>query len=558
MSIDASTRLTATEGIASLDVAIIGAGLGGMYSVHCLRAAGLNVRAFDEASGVGGTWHWTRYPGARVDFPGGPFYCYTFSEELVREFDWPHTQPDQPTVLRYCNFVADKLDLRRDIQLNTRVTSVTYEEASQRWYVETDRGEIFRAQFVVCATGSLSAVNSPSFPGLETFQGLSFHTARWPSDVSLAGKRVGVIGTGSSAVQAIPEIAEEAAHLTVFQRTPQFVVPAGNRDIDPETKRHARENWPEIRNNMLNSKKGSPFPQSSRSALDDTLEQREQTYEYWWKRGSQGILSYSYGDLMTSREANKTLSDFVRRKIAQIVRDKELAKKLMPEYDIGGKRLILGTNYFETYNRDNVTLVDLQTDRLLEVTPTGVRTESGHRPLDVLVLGTGFDAITGALLRLNVTGRDGLGLKDKWSDHFSTYLGMGVRGFPNLFMINGPQTPSVLWNMPFAAELEGDWVRDCIVHMRRNRIGAIEPAEGSEESWEREVRAAVSGRLYTDNDSWFMGSNIPGKPRQFTIHLDGPGFFKGLSRVAAEGYPGFELEAERPRIASALPAVLDR
>ena len=529
----------------NLDVAVIGAGISGMYSVHCLRAVGLTVRAFDEASGVGGTWHWTRYPGARVDFPGGPFYCYTFSEEIVREFDWPDTQPDQPTVLRYCNFIADKLDLRRHIQLNTRITSVTYEEGSQRWLVETARGEVFQAQFVVCATGSLSAVNNPSIPGLETFKGLSFHTARWPSDLSLAGKRVGVIGTGSSAVQAIPVIAEEAMHLTVFQRTPQFVIPAGNRSIDPETTRYARAKWPEIRNDMVKSKKGSPFPQSSRSALDDTPAQREEMYETWWKRGSQGILIYSYGDHMTNRQANKALSDFVRRKISQIVRDKDIARKLMPEYDIGGKRLVLGTNYFETYNRDNVTLVDLKTDPLLEVTPTGVRTESGHRPLDALVLGTGFDALTGALLRLNITGRDGLRLNDKWSDRFSTYLGMSVRGFPNLFMINGPQTPSVLWNMPLAAELEADWIRDCIVHMRRNKLGAIEPAEGTEANWGREVEATASGTLFTENNSWFMGSNIPGKPRQFIVHLNGPEFFKRLSRVASEDYPGFDVEAER-------------
>jgi cation diffusion facilitator CzcD-associated flavoprotein CzcO len=452
----------------------------------------------------------------------------------------------QASVLAYCNYVADKFDLRRDIQLQTRVTVANYDTPTQRWSIETGDGARFSAQFLICAVGSLSAVNKPAIPGLETFAGACFHTARWPhKKITLGGKRVGVIGTGSSAVQAIPVIAREAAHLTVFQRTPQYVIPAGNRPIDPETKRYVRENWAQIRRNMMESILGSPFPRSTRSALADTEEQRREVYEARWKLGGQGILFYTYGDLMLDRAANQTLSEFVRGKIREIVRKKEVVEKLLPEYDIGGKRLVLDTDYYDTFNRDNVTLVDLRTDPIVTITPTGVRTESDEYTLDVLVLATGFDAMTGAFARLNPRGRDGIKLADKWADRCSTYLGIAIRGFPNLFMSNGPETPSVLWNMPFAAELEADWIRDCIIYLREHQIGAIEPAPDVETAWAREVDATVNQTLFIQNDSWFMGSNIPGKPKQFTIHLNGPGYFKRLAEVAAANYSGFVFEPER-------------
>jgi cation diffusion facilitator CzcD-associated flavoprotein CzcO len=527
------------------DAIIIGAGVGGMYAVHSLRRAGLSVRAFDEANGIGGTWWWTRYPGARVDFPGGPYYCYTFSEDLIREFDWPETQPAQATVLAYLNYVADKLDLRRDIQLETKITSANYDAAAQRWNIETGDGARFTAQFLICAVGSLSAVNKPAIPGLETFAGECFHTARWPhKKVELGGKRVGIIGTGSSAVQAIPVIAREAEHLTVFQRTPQYVIPAGNRPIDPETKRYARENWSKIRGQMMESILGSPFPRSTRSALADTEEQRREVYEARWQLGGQGILFYTYGDLMLDRAANQTLAEFVRSKIAEIVHKKDVIDKLLPDYDIGGKRLVL-SDYYETFNRDNVTLVDLRADPIVSITPTGARTRSDEHSLDVLVLATGFDAMTGALVRLNPRGRDGIALADKWADRFSTYLGIAIHGFPNLFMSNGPETPSVLWNMPFAAELEADWIRDCIIYLREHQLGAIEPDTDTERAWGREVDSIANETLFPQNNSWFMGSNIPGKPRQFTIHLNGPEYFKRLSSVAAANYSGFVFETER-------------
>jgi cation diffusion facilitator CzcD-associated flavoprotein CzcO len=311
-----------------LDAVIIGAGVGGMYAVHCLRGAGLSVRAYDEAEGIGGTWWWTRYPGARVDFPGGPYYCYTFSEEMVREFDWAETQPHQSEVLSYVNYVADKLDLRRDIQLKTRITAANFDESAQRWNIEAADGEKINAQFLICAVGTLHAINRPSIPGLETFAGQTFHTARWPQDQNvLKGKRVGIIGTGSSGVQSIPHIARDAGHLTVFQRTPQYVIPAGNRALKHAEKVYARENWPQIRQQMLGSLLGSPIASSTRSALAETEEQRNELYEEWWQRGSQGIFFFTYKDLITSKEANQTLCEFVRRKIRATVYDAGVPSK---------------------------------------------------------------------------------------------------------------------------------------------------------------------------------------------------------------------------------------
>jgi cation diffusion facilitator CzcD-associated flavoprotein CzcO len=529
----------------TLDVLIIGAGFGGMYALHCIRELGVSVRVFDEAGGVGGTWWWNRYPGARVDFPGGPYYCYTFSEELIREFDWTETQPDRDSVLAYLNHVADKFDLRRDIQLRTRVTAAHYDEPAQRWNVETSDGQRYIAQFVICAVGTLSAVNKPNIPGLETFAGECYHTGHWPQEtVTFAGKRVGVIGTGSSGVQAIPVVAREAQHLTVFQRTPQYTIPAGNRSLDPQFVRQTRANWPQIRAQMMESLLGSPFPMSARSAHADTPEQRRQHYETRWQQGGQGILFYSYSDLLFDRAANQTLCAFVRDKIREIVHDEKVAEKLLPDYDIGAKRLILDSGYYETFNRDNVTLVDLRSDPIISVTPAGIRTRSGEQPLDMLILATGFDAIAGAMRRLNPRGRNGLALADKWADRFSTYLGLAVPGFPNLFMIHGPESPSVVWNMQLGAELEADWIRDCIRYMREHRLGAIEPEPGVEVAWGREVADIANRTLFPQNDSWYMGSNIPGKPRQFAMYLGGPEYFKRLAKVAAAGYEGFTLEPD--------------
>ncbi|MGE0811577.1 MAG: flavin-containing monooxygenase, partial [Immundisolibacter sp.] len=385
----------------------------------------------------------------------------------------------------------------------------------------------------------------PNIPGLDRFEGECYHTGLWPQQpVRFAGKRVGVIGTGSSGVQAIPVIAREAAHLSVFQRTPQYAIPARNRPLDADFKRQTREQWPRLRATMLETLAGTPFPSPTRSAIDDTPEQRTAAYEEHWQRGGLSIAFGTYGDLMSSAAANETLCEFVRDKIRHTVRDPALARRLLPSYPIGTKRLILDEEYFETYNRDNVTLVDLRDDPIVEVTPRGVRTERGEHPLDMLVLATGFDAITGALLRLNPRGRGGRPLSDVWAGRFSTYLGLAVRGFPNLFVIHGPESPSVLYNMPLGAERQAEWIRDCVVDLRRDRVGAIEAAPGVEADWGQTVAEIADQTLFPRTESWYTGANIPGKHRQFPVHLDAPAYFRRLREVAAAGYSGFELEPE--------------
>jgi cyclohexanone monooxygenase len=526
----------------TLDVVIIGAGFGGLYAVHRLRQLGLSLRAYDAAGGVGGTWWWNRYPGARVDFPGGPFYCYTFSEELVREWDWKETQPDQGSVLAYLEYVADKFDLRRDIQLNTRIESARFDEQSQRWLLETDAGEHINAQFLVCATGTLSAqaTNLPDIPGLDDFLGEIYHTGHWPQEeVHFAGKRVGVIGTGSSGVQAIPIIAESAGHLTVFQRTPQYTVPARNRPIPPEIGRQSKETWPQLRQNMLTSPQGAPYPpKEPRSALEDDDEQRREVYEQGWEEGALAFLS-TYADTLINPEANRYISDFVREKISQTVHDPQVAAKLMPDYYFATKRQIFDGGYLETFNRDNVTLVDLREDPIESVTADAVVTRKGVHPLDMLVLATGYDAMTGALRRLNPVGRHGQRLADEWADGVRTHLGLGISGFPNLFMIHGPESPSVLFNMPLGAELQTDWIADCIAHLRTQRLATIEPKPDAERGWSAQVKAIADQTLFPHTDSWYTGANIPGKPRQFAIHLAGSEYYRSLAAEATDGYPNF-------------------
>jgi len=530
------------------DAVVIGAGFGGLYALHHLREMGFSVRVYDGAAGVGGTWWWNRYPGARVDFPGGPFYCYTFSEDLVREWDWAETQPDQPAVLAYLDYVADRFDLRRDIQLETWVHDASYDEDAQRWTVETSAGDRVSAQFLICAVGTLSAAYKPDIPGIEDFAGECYHTGRWPQQpVSFAGKRVGVIGTGSSGVQAIPEIAKEAAHLTVFQRTPQYSIPARNRPIDPEVIRQAREDWAAIRVKMKASLSGALFDISNRSALEDRPEQRQAVYEKLWQKGGLHLLFSSYADIVTNKEANHTVADFLRGKIREVVHDPETARKLMPDYYVGTKRPLLDNGYFETFSRDNVVLVDLREDPILKITPAGVRTAKGEHPLDMLVLATGYDAISGALLRLNPKGRGGISLKEKWGTRFDSYLGVAIAGFPNLFMIHGPGSPSVLFNMPLGAELEAAWIGDCVRYLRERGLGAIEPIPDVEQSWDKEVAEFANKTLFPLTDSWYTGANIPGKPRQFCVHLGGPLYFQRLSEVAASGYEGFVLEKEISR-----------
>ncbi|MDG2306077.1 MAG: NAD(P)/FAD-dependent oxidoreductase [Candidatus Binatia bacterium] len=525
------------------DAVIIGAGVSGMYALHHLREMGLSVRVYDGASDVGGTWWYNRYPGARVDGPGSPFYCYTFSDELMQEWDWGETQSEQSAVLDYLEHVADRFDLRRDIQFETWVQDTRYDEAAQRWIVETSTGVCASAQFLICAVGALSTANLPDIPGINDFAGECYHTGRWPHEpVSFEGKRVAVIGTGSSGIQAIPEIAKEAAHVTVLQRTAQFAFPAGNRALTPDDMAEAREGWEAVKAKMLAHMGGFPFDPHSRSALEATPEEREELYEKLWQQGSFKFFLESYNDIAFSEEANKSLADFVRAKIRGIVREPAIADKLMPDHFVMTKRPILEDGYFETYNRDNVTLVDLRGDPIERFTEASVVTRTGEHPIDMLVLATGYDAISGSMLRLNPKGRGGMSLKERWTDRFHNYLGLTIGGFPNLFMIHGPGSPGVFYNMPLGAERQMGWIGELVRRLRDRNLGAVEASADSEEAWANEVNALADATLFPRTASWWTGANVPGKPRYFSAYLGGSIYYQRIADVAAGGYDGFVFE----------------
>jgi cation diffusion facilitator CzcD-associated flavoprotein CzcO len=539
-----------------LDVAVIGAGFAGMYAVHRLRQLGLAVKAFDEAASVGGTWWWNTYPGARVDVPGAPFYCYTFSEELVQEWDWQETQPDQSAVLAYLNNVADKLQLRQDIELGTRVEAVQFDEGRQCWVLRTSRDEQFIARFLVCAVGTLSAsaVHAPTLPGIGDFTGPVVHTGRWPQDedFDLGGKRVGIIGTGSSAIQAIPIIAREAAHLTVFQRTPQFSIPARTREVDPDLVRTAKASWPEIRKRMLQAPHGGALePTDLPSALEHTAEERHQVFEAAWQRGGMALYYGCYRDILTNPEANATVSEFLRSKIREVVEDPDVARKLLPFYYFGTKRPVMDEGYYETFNRQNVSLVDLREDPIEKVSADGVRTTRQWHELDVLVFATGYDAVSGALRRLNPGGRGDATMAAAWETGVRTHLGMMVADFPNLFMLHGPQSPSGLFHMPLGAELQVEWVARCIRDLEKDGLATIEPTHEAELQWNDEVEQLAAATLYPQTDSWYTGANIPGKPREFLIHLGGPKYHQRLIETADKGYPGFVRQGDGKRASRA-------
>lgn len=530
--------------ITTFDAVIIGAGFAGLYALYRLREMGLSVRCYEGAAGVGGTWWWNRYPGARVDFPSAPFYAYTFCAELLKEWDWKERQPAQAEVLAYLEFVTDKLCLRPDIQLETWIEEAVYDETSRRWLIKTGVGERISAQFLISAMGTLSEANKPNIPGIDDFVGAVIHTGRWPAEeISFAGKRVGVIGTGSSGIQSIPMIAREAAHLTVFQRTPQYSIPAGNRPVRSEEISDARENFDQRRQYMSVCPIGMPYPLSQRSALDDSPEQRAQVYEALWQEGGLQMLFNSYNDLLINKASNDTLAEFIRGKIRKIVKDPTIAAKLLPDYILGTKRQVIDDGYFESFNRDSVELVDLRSDPIEKITATGITTKSGEHALDMLVLATGYDAITGKLLRLNPKGRGGVDLATAWSKRFYTYLGVAIPGFPNMFMVHGPQSPSVLYNMPYGGEMESDWIRDCIAYLRDHQLASIEPAPGVDEAWAKSVEEAARQTLFHGTDSWYSGANIEGKHRQFMVHLGGAEYFKHLRQIAQDKYEGFVFEA---------------
>ncbi len=527
------------------DALVVGAGFSGLYQLHCLRdRLGLSALVLEAGDGVGGTWYWNRYPGARCDSESHS-YSYYFSEELLKEWTWSERYPEQPEILRYLNHVADRFDLRRDIRFNARVTSASWDEAANRWRVATEAGERFTAKFLITAVGCLSTANVPNIPGLETFEGRWYHTGRWPHEgVDFAGKRVGQIGTGSTGIQAAPVIAAQAAHLTVFQRTANYSVPARNAPLDPEFLRWAKENHAEIRRVMHSTTNGHPFTISELSALAATPEERRAAYEAAWEKGGLQFRA-AFSDLLTDKAANDTAAEFIRAKIREIVKDPETAERLTNfDHPFAAKRPPIDTEYFETFNRPNVALVDVRANPIECATPKGIRLRDGtEHPLDIIVFATGFDAMTGPLLNIDIRGRGGRALKEAWEAGPRTYLGLQVVGFPNLFTVTGPGSPSVLCNMPVAIEQHVEWITDCLAHMRERGLERIEAEPGAADRWVEHVNEAADATLLPQAaSSWYLGANVPGKPRVFMPYAGGMARYRGIcEEVAAKGYEGFAL-----------------
>jgi cyclohexanone monooxygenase len=526
-----------------LDVVIVGAGFAGMYMLHKLRGLGFTVRVYETGDGVGGTWFWNRYPGARVDVESQE-YSYSFSEELEDEWVWSERYATQPELLRYANHVADRFDLKRDIQFETRVTAAAYDETTDRWTVTTDRGDTVSARFCIMATGCLSAIKEPDFPGYETFRGRSYQTSRWPREgVDLTGLRVAVIGTGSSAIQSIPLIAAQAAHLTVFQRTPCYSVPAHNGPLDAEAVAAWNAGRAEYRRRQRTSQSGilssDPNPQSALEADEET---RRRTFEARWARGGFAI-GGAFCDIGSNLEANEMAAAFVAGKIREIVEDPRTADILTPKtYPILSKRLCVDTDYYATFNRPNVTLVDAAATPIETITPTGLRTTDQAFAFDVIVYAIGFDAMTGPLLRIDIRGRDGVSLREVWAEGPKTYLGLMTAGFPNLFMVTGPGSPSVLSNMIVSIEQHVEWIADCLSDLRDRRVGVIEATTPAQEDWVAHVNEIAAATFFPQANSWYMGANIPGKPRVFMPYVGGVGLYREkCDEVAAKGYEGFVL-----------------
>jgi cation diffusion facilitator CzcD-associated flavoprotein CzcO len=528
----------------SFDAVVIGAGFSGMYMLYRLREAGLSTRVYEAADGVGGTWYWNRYPGARCDSES-IYYNYTFSEELYREWTWSSRYPEQPEILKYLNFVADKFNLRSDIQFKTLVQAAHYDEEMKHWQITLNDGTCVTAKYFITGVGCLSASNLPKFNGLENYKGDWYHTGHWPhTKVDFTGKRVGIVGTGSSGVQAIPVIAAEAAHLTVFQRTPQYSAPARNHPYDPEYIRKAKENFSEIKRQIRESAGGAPAEVPTKSALEVTPEERLAKFEEAWEVGGQGIFT-SFYDITVTPEANEMAAEFIRSKIRSIVTKPDVADKLMPTYYYGTKRPIIDTDYYETFNRENVSLVDVKKNPIAEITEKGIRTSEGEYELDAIVFATGFDGMTGPLLKMDIRGKDGVSLKEKWNggEDTRTYLGVANAGFPNFFMITGPESPSVFSNMPASIEQHVEWISDCIEYMDANNMESVEANVEAEEAWSKHCREVAEATLFTKTESWYTGANIPGKTRRFLIYLGGVGAYRQkCTEIAENGYEGFTFE----------------
>jgi cyclohexanone monooxygenase len=540
-----------STGHATYDVVVVGAGFAGMYMLHRLRGQGLSVRVYEQGGDVGGTWYWNRYPGARCDVESMQ-YSYSFSDELQQEWNWSERYAPQPEILKYANHVADRFNLRRDIQLNTCVDRAVFDESANLWSVITSDGNTVVTRYVVLATGCLSNARMPDIKGLADFKGQVYHTGHWPHErIDFTGLRVGVIGTGSSGIQSVPVIAEQASHLTVFQRTANFSIPARNAALTSEEREAFRAKYPEVRRFAREeSRNGIYTAMPDRGALEDGDNERRSKYEQRWTHGGLTFMSV-YNNLALDKAANDTAADFVRERIAEIVRDPKTAKLLQPNnHPIGSKRICIDSDYFATFNRPNVTLVDIKSNPIEEILPNAVRAGGKDYQVDALVLATGFDAMTGSVAKIDIRGRNGQTLNQKWAEGPKTYLGLMSAGFPNLFIITGPGSPSVLSNMIVSIEQHVDWIADCIAWMRDRGFEAIEAKTDAEEKWVAHVNEVAHTTLYPQANSWYMGANIPGKPQIFMPYIGGVGPYRQICNdVAAKDYEGFAMTAaaERPQ-----------
>lgn len=524
------------------DAIVVGAGFAGLYALHKLRGQGLSVRVIEAAPEVGGTWYFNRYPGARCDVESVD-YCYSFSEELQQEWDWTEKYATQAEILRYLNWVADKLDLRRDISFSTRVVSAVFDEAAVCWSVTTDTGQTLTARFLLMATGPLSDAMTPDFTGLDTFEGEILHTARWPHHpVDFTGKRVAVIGTGSSGIQSIPIIAEQAAQLYVFQRTPNFSVPAGNRKLSASELAEIKAGYAERRRLSWRSAGGSPHITAPKPTMEYSPTERRAAFEKRWQLG--GVLySKTFPDQMTDLAANDEARVFYEEKIRAVLKDPALADLLIPnDHPIGTKRICTDSNYFQTFNKPNVSLISVRATPIESVDATGINTTEQHYDVDMIVFATGFDALTGALGKIDIVGRGGELLRDNWVHGPRTYLGLGVDGFPNLFVISGPGAPAVLANMVLHAEAHVNWIADAIAYLEDHGYAAMEATRDAVDGWGVELARRADASLFTKANSWYMGANVPGKPRGFMLFVGGFAAYNDIcTEIAHAGYKGFEL-----------------
>lgn len=526
-----------------VDAVVVGAGVAGLYAVYKLREQGLSVRAFEAGTGVGGTWYWNRYPGARVDSQAY-IYQYWFSDDLLNEWNWSERFPAQEETERYLNHVADKFDLRRDIQFNTRVTGASFDETTQRWTVATDDGQTVSAQFLIMGTGGLSVPMVPPFPGRERFKGQIVHTAQWPKEgVDFKGKRVGVIGTGATGIQVIQTIADQVGHLTVFQRTANYTIPMRNPKYDDADRAELRAQYPALKKRVQGTFAGFDYDFDSRDFLTLSSEERQKKMQELWDDGSLSFWIGSFQGVFVDEKVNAEFSDFVRQRIRARINDPKVADMLVPtDHGFGTRRVPLETKYYEAFNRDNVTLVDTKATPIECLTEKGIRTSAGEHELDILIFATGFDAGTGALTKTDIRGRNGLLLRDAWeTDGIRTTMGLQVHGYPNLFMTMAPFSPAAAFcNVPTCVQQQVDWITDCIQFVRDQGRHSIEPSQETEAQWVAHHDELANIMLVSKTNSWYMGSNVAGKPRRLLAYAGGVGTYRDkCDQVKASGYEGF-------------------